>query len=228
MTEPEWHRANRANWDERVGVHIGPSGRDLSDLRAGRGKLNAIEEAELPPVEGKRIAHLQCHFGADSLTLAQRDAEVVGLDFSAAAIEVARKLAGELGLASRARFVHADLYAALAAIPPPHRFDIVFVTWGRSAGCPTSPDGRGLSRRCCVRADRSISPRAIPPPTSSMTPRALRTACRACSPRISRMSRWSTRRDLTTWTPTLGSPTRLSTTGSILWATSSPASPPRA
>ena len=104
MTEPEWYRANRASWDERVGVHIGPGGYDLSELRAGRGKLNAIEEAELPPVEGKRLAHLQCHFGADSLTLAQRGAEVVALDFSAAAIEVARKLAGELGLADRARF----------------------------------------------------------------------------------------------------------------------------
>ena len=117
MTEPEWYRANRANWDERVGVHIGPGGYDLSELRAGRGKLNAIEEAELPPVEGKRVAHLQCHFGADSLTLAQRGAEVVGLDFSAPAIEVARKLADELGLANRARFVHADLYDALAGDP---------------------------------------------------------------------------------------------------------------
>src|SRR5260370_17572234 len=96
MTEPEWHRANRANWDERVGVHIGPGGYDLSDLRSGRGKLNAIEEAELPPVEGKRLAHLQCHFGADSLTLAQRGAEIVALDFSAAPTEVAPKLAGHL------------------------------------------------------------------------------------------------------------------------------------
>ncbi len=136
MIEPEWHRANRASWDERVGVHIGPSGYDLSDLRAGRGKLNAIEEAELPPVKGKRLAHLQCHFGADSLTLAQRGAEVTGLDFSAPAIEVARNLAGELGLADRARFVHADLYDALAAIPPPHRFDMVFVTWGAICWLP--------------------------------------------------------------------------------------------
>jgi SAM-dependent methyltransferase len=136
MTEPKWYRANRANWDERVGVHIGSGGYDLSDLRAGRGKLNAIEEAELPPVEGKRLAHLQCHFGADSLALAQRGAEVIGLDFSAPAIEAARKLAGELGLANRARFVHADLYEALAAIPPPHAFDIVFVTWGAICWLP--------------------------------------------------------------------------------------------
>jgi 2-polyprenyl-3-methyl-5-hydroxy-6-metoxy-1,4-benzoquinol methylase len=109
MAEPEWYRANRASWDERVGVHIGPGGYDLSDLRAGRGRLNTIEEAELPPVEGKRILHLQCHFGRDSLTLAQRGAEVVGFDCSAPAIQVARNPAGELGLAERASFVHADL-----------------------------------------------------------------------------------------------------------------------
>jgi len=92
MSEPEWYRTNRANWDERVGVHLGSGGYDLSELRGGRGKLNAIEEAELPPVGGKRLAHLQCHFGADSLTLAQRGAEVVGLDFSAPAIQAAHNL----------------------------------------------------------------------------------------------------------------------------------------
>jgi SAM-dependent methyltransferase len=136
VSKPEWHRANRANWDERVGVHTGPHGYDLSDLRAGSGRLNGIEETELPPVDGKRVVHLQCHFGADSLKLAQRGAEVVGLDFSAPAIETARGLADELGLAGRARFVHADLYNALQAIPVPHQFDMVFVTWGAICWLP--------------------------------------------------------------------------------------------
>jgi SAM-dependent methyltransferase len=136
MAEPEWQRANRANWDERVGVHIGPRGYDLSDLRAGHGRLNAIEEAELPPVAGKRILHLQCHFGRDSLILAQRGAEVVGLDFSAPAIKAARRLANELGLADRARFVRADLYDAGQAIPAPHGFDMLFVTWGAICWLP--------------------------------------------------------------------------------------------
>ena len=136
MSEPEWHRANRANWDERVGVHIAPGGYDLSGLRAGCRRLNAIEEAELPVVEGKRILHLQCHFGADSLTLAQRGAEVVGLDFSAPAIELARRLAGELGLAERASFLHADLYDALEAVASPHGFDMVYVTWGAICWLP--------------------------------------------------------------------------------------------
>ena len=136
MTGPEWHRANRANWNERVGVHLGPRGYDLSDLRAGRGRLNAIEELELPTVSGKRVLHLQCHFGADSLTLAQRGAEVVGLDFSARAIEAARGLAGELGLADRASFIHSDLYDGLDAITPPHGFDLVFMSWGALCWLP--------------------------------------------------------------------------------------------
>ncbi|MGH6904869.1 MAG: class I SAM-dependent methyltransferase, partial [Geminicoccaceae bacterium] len=74
--------------------------------------------------------HLQCHFGRDSLILAQRGARIVGLDFSRPAITAAKGLAVELGLAERARFVEADLYDAPTAIPEPHGFDLVFVTWG--------------------------------------------------------------------------------------------------
>ncbi len=137
MTEPDWRSVNLANWDERVAVHLGPRGYDLSTLREGRRRLNAIEEAELPQVVGKRLLHLQCHFGADTLTLAQRGASVVGLDFSTEAITVARSLASELGLdEDRARFVQADLYDAVAAIGEPAGFDIVFVTWGALCWLP--------------------------------------------------------------------------------------------
>lgn len=130
MTSSDWRAINRANWDERVRVHLGPGGYDLTPLREGRARLNAIEEAELGPVDGLRVLHLQCHFGHDTLTLAQRGAEVVGLDFSAPAIATARALTAELGLEGRARFVEADLYDAEAAIPEPRSFDLVFVTWG--------------------------------------------------------------------------------------------------
>lgn len=126
----DWRAANRANWDERVAVHLGAPSYDMAPLRAGRGRLHAIEAAELPPVAGLRILHLQCHFGRDSLTLAQQGAEVVGLDFSHEAIKTARALADELGLAGRARFVEADLYDAPAAIHEPGSFDLVYVTWG--------------------------------------------------------------------------------------------------
>ena len=128
--EQDWRRANRANWDERVAIHLGADCYDLGPLRAGAGRLNPIEEAELGPVEGLRVLHLQCHFGRDSLILAQRGARVVGLDFSEPAIAAARELAAELGLTELARFVVADLYDAPRAIPEPGAFDLVFVTWG--------------------------------------------------------------------------------------------------
>ena len=125
MSWADWKEVNRASWDERVGVHLKAPGYDLAALRAGRGTLHTIEEAELGPVDGLRLLHLQCHFGLDTLTLAQRGADVTGLDFSAPAVAAARELADELGLSARARFVQADLYDAVAAIPLPHAFDVV-------------------------------------------------------------------------------------------------------
>jgi SAM-dependent methyltransferase len=136
VSEPVWKAINRAHWDEKVALHLGPRGYNLASLRAGHGRFNAIEEAELWPIDGSRILHLQCHFGADSLKFAQRGATVVGLDFSAPAIAAARRLAGELGLAGRASFVHADLYDAPAAIPETAAFDMVFVTWGAISWLP--------------------------------------------------------------------------------------------
>src|SRR3954451_1759493 len=124
-----WRELNRANWDERVVVHLGSAGYNLRPLRAGRGRLDAIVEAELGPVAGLRVLHLQCHFGQDTLTLAQRGAQAVGLDFSGAAIAAARALAAGLGLGERARFVEADLYQAAEAVAEPAAFDLVFVTW---------------------------------------------------------------------------------------------------
>ena len=128
--DQDWRSANRANWNERVAIHLGAACYERDSLRAGRDRLHPIEEAEIGPLEGLRVLHLQCHFGRDSLILAQRGARVVGLDFSAPAIAAAVELAAELGLAQRTHFVEADLYDAPTAIPEPDSFDLVFVTWG--------------------------------------------------------------------------------------------------
>lgn len=128
MADDAWRVANRANWDERVAVHLGAPGYEIESLRAGRGRLGPIVDSELGPVDGLRVLHLQCHFGRDSLILASRGADVTGLDFSPSAIAAAGRLAAELGLACR--FVEADLYDAPAAIAEPASFDLVFVTWG--------------------------------------------------------------------------------------------------
>lgn len=118
---------NRANWDERVAVHLRSAFYDVEGFRRGETDLGPIEVAEIGDIAGLRVAHLQCHFGMDTMYLARRGARVTGLDFSANAIAAARALATETG--SSADFVEGDLYDA----PPllgSGVYDLVFTSWG--------------------------------------------------------------------------------------------------
>lgn len=133
MTE-DWLALNRANWDERVPVHLASPGYDLTALRAGRHRLDVLTEAMLPPLAGLRVLRLQCHFGRDTLVLAGQGAEVTGVDFSPPAIAAAQALAAELGLP--ARFVLSDVYGAPATLAEPGSFDLVFTTWGTICWLP--------------------------------------------------------------------------------------------
>jgi SAM-dependent methyltransferase len=143
--QDDWLAANRAQWDERVPLHLASGFYDQSSLRAGHGELYPIEERELPlllpdGLEGKRVLHLQCHFGLDTLALAQRGATVVGVDFSKPAVVAARGLATQLGLADRARFVLANLYDLRHTLPEPESFDVVYTTWGTIGWLPDVPE----------------------------------------------------------------------------------------
>lgn len=89
-----------------------------------------VERLFPPGSRGVRVLHLQCHFGSDTLWLANHGATVMGLDFSPPAVEEARRMAAELGIDGRARFVEANLYDARHMLPEPESFDLVFTTWG--------------------------------------------------------------------------------------------------
>lgn len=114
---------NRAHWDERVPLHLNGAFYDVAGFRRRPDVLRAFEVAEVGEVSGKRLVHLQCHIGLDSLSWAGRGAAVVGLDFSAPAIEAARALAVEIGV--DARFVVADVYDAVEALDG-ETFDVVY------------------------------------------------------------------------------------------------------
>jgi len=119
---------NRQSWDERVAIHRRDETGfyDVQRVLDGHDKLNAIEASEIGDVRGLRIAHLQCHFGLDTICLARRGASVVGLDFSPAAIAEARSLSKRLG--ANAEFVEGNVYDARKLISGD--FDMVYVTWG--------------------------------------------------------------------------------------------------
>jgi SAM-dependent methyltransferase len=117
---------NRSNWDERVAVHVASGFYAVERFVDGEDHLHGFESDELGDVSGKRVAHLQCHFGLDTLCLARRGASVTGLDFSTPAIAEARALAGRLGV--DARFVEANVYDAVEALG--ETYDIVYTGKG--------------------------------------------------------------------------------------------------
>ena len=133
----DYFATNRRTWDERAQIHWRDSTGfyDIDALRRGDNRLLPIEDRELGDVKGRRLAHLQCHFGLDTLALARQGAEATGLDFSPVAIANARSLARELGIA--ATFVEGNVYDARSLVDG--TFDIVLSSWG---AIPWLPDIR--------------------------------------------------------------------------------------
>ena len=133
MADASWRDLNRAMWDEKTPLHLVSPIYDVGGFKAGASSLRAHEIADLGDVAGKDLIHLQCHFGKDTLSWARLGARVTGLDFSAPAIEAAVDLAREIGV--EARFVHADVYDAPAAVGGA-RFDIVYTGVGALCWIP--------------------------------------------------------------------------------------------
>lgn len=129
MSEDVYRAANRANWDDRAVLHATDQGGmyGIAAVLAGRSTLHPVDVAGIGDVRGLRVAHLQCHIGLDTLSLAHLGAHPVGLDFSAEAVAAARGFAARAGRPDVA-FVEADVYAARAALDG--AFDLVYVTWG--------------------------------------------------------------------------------------------------
>lgn len=136
-----YFEANRANWDDRVPVHVASRGYDMDGFLRGEKTLYDIETSEVGRVHGKALLHLQCHFGMDTLGWARLGARVTGLDFSAPAVEQARELAVRVGIQD-ARFVQANVYDAREALGG-EQFDVVYT--GIGALC-WLPDVRGWAR----------------------------------------------------------------------------------
>lgn len=117
---------NKKLWNQRTIVHKDSSFYDDDSFLQGKTSLNEIELRELGDVSGKKILHLQCHFGMDSLSLSRMGADVTGIDLSDTAIEEAKKLANQLSLT--ARFICCNVYDLKEHLN--ELFDIVFTSYG--------------------------------------------------------------------------------------------------
>lgn len=132
----DYFGTNRANWDERVPIHVTSRLYDVEGWLDTRRGPRGWELDSLGDVCGLDVVHLQCHFGLDTLALVDAGARVTGLDFSGAAIAEARSLAQRAGLTDRARFVEADVLHAAETLSPEH-YDLVYVSLGALCWLPS-------------------------------------------------------------------------------------------
>ncbi|MFA9446852.1 class I SAM-dependent methyltransferase [Egicoccus sp. AB-alg6-2] len=125
----EHTQVNLANWESRVPIHATSTAYGLQRFVDHPRHLSGVVAWDAPhlgDLRGKRVVHVQCHIGTDTLSLARLGAEVTGVDFSPAALEVARDLSERAG--PHVRYVHAAVDEIPAALP--ETFDLVYTGVG--------------------------------------------------------------------------------------------------
>ncbi len=118
---------NIGYWNELADIHQGSSYYDTAAFFDGASTLRDIEVKQLGNITGKKIIHLQCHIGLDSLSLARNlNAIVTGIDYSENSIRVARKYAERASVDCEFHCLRiGEVYQTLE-----RRFDIVYTSYG--------------------------------------------------------------------------------------------------
>ncbi|MFZ1264003.1 MAG: class I SAM-dependent methyltransferase, partial [Chitinophagaceae bacterium] len=141
----QYFDANKHLWNQRTAVHKDSAFYNLKGFKAGENVLTPIELNELGDVAGKKMLHLQCHFGMESLNWARLVADVTGVDLSDEAIKEAKQLNDELGL--NAKFICCNVYDLHPQLIESSKvspfgedlkgdFDIVFTSYGTIGWLP--------------------------------------------------------------------------------------------
>ncbi len=105
---------NRKSWNLRTAAHWTGDFYDVKGFIDGKEVLKSIELNLLGDLSGKKILHLQCHFGQDSIALARHGAQVTGIDLSDDAIAKAIELADACG--QSVKFICCDIYGFTKSI----------------------------------------------------------------------------------------------------------------
>jgi SAM-dependent methyltransferase len=140
--QDDYSSVNRDLWNTKTGYHINSSYYNMDEFISNKNCLT-LKQRELDllgNIKDKRILHLQCHFGLDTLSLARLGAKkVVGIDLSDVAIDKACQLAKEVNLNDVAEFICCDIYEIekyLKMNDENDLFDIVFTSYGTTKWFP--------------------------------------------------------------------------------------------
>ena len=135
MPLDHYREANRANWDARVPIHYGSDEYGIARLISDPAHLSGVvtyDKEKLGDVTGKRLLHLQCHIGTDTISWARLGATVTGTDLSDKSIEAASRLSADSG--TPARFIVSELYDTPEVLD--EKFDIVYTGVGAICWIP--------------------------------------------------------------------------------------------
>ena len=104
---------NRASWDQRAPVHAASSTYAVDRFAEDPTFISDVVRFDLPrlgDVAGSRGAHLQCHIGTDTVSLARLGADMTGLDFSPASVAEVPVPTRYFPAASSASFIDSSIY----------------------------------------------------------------------------------------------------------------------
>jgi len=102
-------------------------------LLEGRHQLNKYIRQDLGDLSGKRIIHLQCNTGADTILLARMGAHATGVDLVPDNISYARKLAEDFNIRN-VDFIESDIMDFMEHHN--EKYDVVFVSEGAVVWLP--------------------------------------------------------------------------------------------
>ena len=123
------HESNRLAWNEATRAHNSHKGDQARFFREGGSTLFPEEVELLGDVRGKRLLHLQCNAGQDTISLAAMGAVCTGVDISDEAVATGQNLSADSGIA--ATFIRSDVYDYLEeAAHRGEQFDRVFCSYG--------------------------------------------------------------------------------------------------
>ena len=122
----EDHEKNRTAWNEMVDLHVHHPEYKTQEVIDGGSSLKRLELEALGNVKGKKLLHLMCQFGLDTLSWAREGAIVTGVDISDRSIEVANELKNKTGLP--AEFIRSDVLDLPGEFHG--QFDIVYQSYG--------------------------------------------------------------------------------------------------
>lgn len=124
--------ANQYSWNKKVLFDIKSHYYGVEDFKKGKSSLHNLELTLLGPIECKKLLHLQCYFGLDTMSFSRLGAEATGVDFCDNAIEYAKELTSELKLPTI--FVESNIYNLHETIH--ETYDLIYSSYGSICWLP--------------------------------------------------------------------------------------------